>query len=141
MLTWTNMLRACGLALSGSEPLEHSEHETWFAARLADADTWIWIVEHAATPVGIVRLEREAGTAADTVGVSVFVAQESRGRGLASAAIERALHDVALKHGISHAIARVRPGNAASRRLFVGLGFTVGERRTDHVVLRRRVHA
>ena len=141
LLKWTNKLRACGLALSGSGPLEHHEHETWFAARLEDPDSWIWIVEYAATPVGVVRLEREAGTVADTVGVSVFVVRESRGRGLASTAIACALHDVALEHGISHAIARVRPENTASLRLFEGLGFTAVERRADHVVLRRRVHA
>lgn len=139
LLAWTNVLRACGLGLSGSRPLEFDEHETWFAARLECPDSWIWIVERAGTPVGVVRLEREAGTSADTVGVSAFMEQEGRRQGLASAAIECALRKVALEQGVSRAIARVRPENAASRRLFEGLGFTAAERSADHVVLHRRV--
>lgn len=138
LLEWTNILRAGGLGLSGSEPLERDDHETWFAARLESPDCWMWIVECAAAPAGMVRLEREPGTAADTVGVSVFVARESRGLGLASAAIEYALQEAARKHGISQAIARVRHGNTASMRLFEGLGFTTGERRADHAVFHRR---
>ncbi len=139
LLAWTNVLRAGGLGLSGSQPLELDEHETWFAARLESPDSWIWIDKRAGTPVGVVRLEREAGTAADTVGVSVFVERKGRRKGLASTAIECALRKVALEPGVSRAIARVRTGNAASRRLFEGLGFTAAERHADHVVLHRRV--
>ena len=141
LFEWTNMARACGLSLSGSEPVERGVHETWFAQRLESPDCWMWIIERAATPAGVVRLEREPGTAADTAVVSVFVTRESRGLGLASAAIECALQEAALKHGISQAIAHVRHENTASRRLFEGLGFTTGERRADHAVLRRRALA
>ncbi|MCY4240074.1 MAG: GNAT family N-acetyltransferase [Rhodospirillaceae bacterium] len=138
LLEWTNILRTDGLSLSGSEPLERGDHKIWFAARLESPDSWIWIIECASVPVGMVRLEREPGKATDRVEVSVFITQESRGMGLASTAIECALKHAALKHGISRAIARVRHGNIASRRLFEGLGFTTGERRTDHIALRRR---
>ena len=141
LLEWTNISRTGGLALSGSEPLKQHDHVTWFAARLQSPDSWIWIVECAAAPVGVVRLEREPGTAANTVGVSVFITQESRGLGLAPVAIQYALQDVALKHGIEQAIARVRHGNIASKRLFEGLGFSTSERYADHVVFRSRALA
>ena len=141
LFAWTNAERACGLTLSGSEPLERTTHDRWFAARLGDPDCWIWIVEHAGSPAGMVRLEREAGDAGETVAVSVYIAREGRRLGLASAAIERALYDAAHERGALTAIARVRSENTASRRLFEGLGFSAANRHADHVVFRRRVAA
>ncbi len=139
LLAWTNTMRACGLTLSGSEPLERGLHDAWFAARLEDPDCRIWIVEHAGVPAGVVRLEREVDRPAETVAVSVYIVRESRHLGLASAAIERALGDAAREHGPLNAIARVRPENTASRRLFKALGFAAAEWHADHVILRRRV--
>ena len=139
LFAWTNTMRACGLTLSGPEPLERGLHDAWFATRLEDPDCRIWIVEHAGAPAGMVRLEREADRPAETVAVSVYVAREGRRLGLASAAIERALGDAVREHGSLNAIARVRPENTASRRLFEALGFAATEWHADHVVLRRRV--
>ncbi len=141
VLEWTNEMRSCGLTLSGSEPLDRGAHATWFSARLEDPDSWMWIVEHDAAPVGVVRLEPEAGSVASTVSVSVFILRECRRQGLASAAIERALRDVAYECGPYDAIAHVRPENTGSWRLFETLGFCLAERHDDHVVFHRRVTA
>ena len=99
------------------------------------------IVEHAGAPVGLVRLEKEAGKAAEAMAVSVYVAQESRRLGLASASIERALADAARERGALTAFARIRLNNTASLRLFETLGFTPAEEHADHVVLLRRIPA
>lgn len=139
LFAWTNALRASGLALSGSEPLERSAHDAWFAARLENPDCRIRIVEHAGAPVGMVRLDWEADRTTETVAVSVYVARECRRLGLASAAIERALRDAAHERGALTAAARVRPENTASLRLFETLGFTPAEEHADHVVLSRRI--
>ena len=139
LFMWNNALRSCNLALSGSEPIERAAHEAWFVSRLNDLDCRICIVEYAGKSVGMVRLEGEAEDAGETVAVSVYIAREARRTGLASAAIERALHEAAHERGALTAIARVRPENTASRRLFEGLGFTAADRRADHLVLRRRV--
>ena len=139
LFAWTNALRACGLALTASEPLERAAHDRWFAMRLRDPDCWMRIVEHAGAPAGVVRLEREVENSAETVVVSVYIAEEARRLGLASTAIERALRDAARERGALTAIARVRLGNTTSRRLFNSLGFIPAESRADHVVLRRRV--
>lgn len=139
LLTWTNAARACGFALSGSEPIERSAHEAWFAAHLGDPDCRIWIIENAGEPAGMVRLERAAGGPADTVTVSVFIARDARQRGLAAASIERALRSAVRERGALTAIARVHLENAASRRLFDSLGFTPAARHADHVVLHRRM--
>ena len=139
LFAWANTMRACRLTLSGSEPLERGLHDVWFAARLEDPDCRIWIVEHAGAPAGMVRLEREADRPTETVAVSVYIAREGRRLGLASAAIERALGDAVREHGSLNAIARVRPENTASRRLFEALGFAAAEWHADHVILHRRV--
>ena len=139
LFEWTNALRTCGFALSGDEPLDRATHAAWFAARLCDPDCRIWIIEHSGTPAGVVRLERETGKPDDAVAVSVFIAQEARRSGLASEAIERALRDAVRELGTLTALARVRPENSASLRLFDSLGFTPAERHTDHVVLLRQV--
>ena len=141
LLAWTNAARACGFALSGSEPIERSVHDAWFAGRLGDPDCRIWIIEHAGKPAGMVRLERATGDPADTVAVSVFIAREARRRGLAAASIERALRNAVRERGALTAIARVHLENIASRRLFDSLGFTPSARRADHIVLRRRMPA
>ncbi len=139
LFAWTNELRTCGIALSGSEPLERVAHDAWFRARLDDPERRIWIVEHVDAPVGVVRLDREADRTAETVAVSVYIAREGRRLGLASAAIERALRDAAHERGALTAVARVRPENTASLRLFETLGFTPAEEHADHVVLLRRI--
>ena len=141
LFTWTNALRVCGLALSGPEPIERPAHDAWFAARLSDPDCRIWIVEHAGAPAGVVRLERETGNTVDAATVSIFIAPEARRLGLASAAIEHALRDSVCERGALTAVARVRSGNAASRRLFDSLGFTPAGQHADHVILHRRVSA
>ena len=143
LLTWTNAARACGFALSGSEPIERSAHEAWFAARLGDPDCRIWIIEHAGKPAGMVRLEGAAGGPADmaTATVSVFIAREARRLGLAAASIERALRSAVRERGVLTAVAQVHLENAASRRLFDSLGFTPAAWHADHVVLHRRIPA
>ena len=141
LLAWTNALRACGLAVSGSEPIERATHVAWFAGRLSDPDCRIWIIEHVGEPAGMVRLERETGNSDETATVSVFIAREARRLGLASAAIERALRNAVCERGALTAVARVRLENVASRRLFDSLGFTPSGRHPDHIVLHRRVLA
>ena len=139
LFAWTNTMRACGLTFSGSEPLERGPQDAWFAARLEDPDCRNWVVEHAGVSAGMVRLEREADRRAETVAVSVYIVRESRHLGLASAAIERALRDAARERSPLNAVARVRPENTASLRLFEAPGFAAAEWHADHVILRRRV--
>ena len=139
LFVWNNALRTSGAALSGFDPIERTAHDSWFAARLEAQDCRIRIIEHAGTPAGVVRLDRETESAPDAAVVSVFVAPEARRQGLASAAVERALCDTAREGGALTAIARVRLENAASRRLFGALGFAPIEWYADHVVLQRRV--
>ena len=141
LLGWTNQQRTCGLGLSGSEPVERATHDAWLAERLSDPDCRIRIIEHVGKPAGMVRLEREAGSSPETVTVSIFIARDARRLGIASAAIERALRDTVRERGALTAVARVRLENAASRRLFDSLGFTLSDRYADHVVLRRRMTA
>ena len=141
LLGWTNQQRACGLGLSGSEPVERATHDAWFAERLSDPDCRIWIIEHVGKPAGMARLERETGSSPETVTVSIFIAREARRLGIASAAIERALRDTVRERGALIAVVRVRPENVASLRLFDSLGFTLSDRYADHVVLHRRMPA
>ncbi len=106
-------------------PIRRAEHECWFAKRLGDPATRIWIVETDDQPVGQVRLQCNAGVAE----VDIYIATERRGQGHARAALRDAIHDFRRSEPDTPVVARVLADNAASRALFESLGFDVA--RTD----------
>jgi RimJ/RimL family protein N-acetyltransferase len=136
LFRWVNAPDYRAAALSGAAAIDRAVHEAWFAARLADPDSRIRIIEIDGAPVGVVRLEGAPEDAA----ISIFVERDARRQGLAALAIECVLSEAA-ESGALNAIARVRSDNAGSRRLFESLGFALAETRPGHVVYRRAVPA
>ena len=120
-------------SLETAAPVLRAEHEAWFAARLTDADTSIWIAEREREPVGQVRLQRRGAT----LEVSIYVDGRARGTGTATRMLDLARAEAAKRWPGIGLVARIKPDNAASRRLFTraGYGRMVVER--DHVVLHR----
>jgi UDP-2,4-diacetamido-2,4,6-trideoxy-beta-L-altropyranose hydrolase len=108
---------------------ERAEHEAWLARRLADPLAGPFeIVEADGEPAGVLRFDREA-VGEEAYRVSILVAPEAQGRGVARRALEaggRLMADAVL-------CAEVLAGNAASHRLFERAGF----RRTGPEAYRR----
>lgn len=121
LLGWVNDPTSLRAKLETAAPVTQGSHAAWFAARLSDPDSYMWLVYSGGRAVGQVRLQRK--TAAFEV--DIFIEPASRGRGLAVTAIAQAVS--ALRQTRGHEVqveAAVRRENAASHRLFRMLGFT-----------------
>ena len=131
LLTWRNDPETRRRAFT-TEEVSPDEHRAWLARRLADPATALFIAEDDGEPVGQVRLDREAGN----VGVvSIAVAPEARGRGLASVLLDALAAHPGL--GVSRLRAEVKPDNERSLRAFVRSGYREVGRDERAVVLER----
>lgn len=120
LLTWRNDPATRAASFTTGE-VSWPDHLQWLADVLSDRRRILEVGEIEGVPVGVVRLDREGASAAT---ISVTVAPEARGLGLAAALLRRAVAAAAAR-GIGRVDARIRPGNDASRRAFVAAGFTV----------------
>jgi UDP-2,4-diacetamido-2,4,6-trideoxy-beta-L-altropyranose hydrolase len=106
-------------AVNPKAPTE-AEHRAWFAARLADGNCLLNIVLHDARPVGAVRLDREVvREGRETYEISVYVAPDEQGQGIATGALAAAR--MLVPEGDIKAV--VLPGNRASEALFRKAGY------------------
>jgi len=121
LLAWRNdpEVRA---ASRHQEPIDPAEHREWLAQTLSDSDRVLWIAEHEGEPVGSLRLDRRR----DEAEISVSIAAERRGAGLATQAIREASELFLAAHpDVCRVTAEVRPENAASLRAFERAGYSL----------------
>lgn len=109
------------------------EHQRWFADALGRLDRHLLIVLDAGTPVGVVRYDREDD---GWWQVSINLAPDARGRGIAAAALEEGLRWLVERERVTGVRALARPDNEASLRLFVRAGFDETSRDAHSVELR-----
>ena len=96
------------------------EHRAWLAARLDSPGTRLWIVQDDRVDVGQLRVDVDDGVGT----VSIAIAADHRGRGLARgalSALQRSLHG---DMQITRLHAELHRENIASRRVFERAGFT-----------------
>jgi len=118
--TWRNDPNTRGNSLQ-SAAIPWPQHEAWFAARLADPDTILYIIEEdTAGPVAHVRYNRHDGDAAE---VHITVAPDCRGRGFGTAALQVTLRAAMETLQVRRIDAVVKQDNVASRRAFERVGF------------------
>jgi UDP-2,4-diacetamido-2,4,6-trideoxy-beta-L-altropyranose hydrolase len=101
-------------------PPSWTEHLRWLSARLADPRCLFRVILLGDRPAGTVRLDRRAMTGCpDGYEVSIAVAPDCRGSGIGKAALLLA------GRLVPHfpLLARIRPENDASRRLFAACGY------------------
>jgi len=107
----------------------YEEHVAWFASRLRDAWSPIWIIEDKFVPVGVVRIEPVGGVGR----ISIALAADARGRHLGRQAIDSACaiwrRDV---------VAEIATDNQASRRCFEAAGFTAMREDGEFTLYHRR---
>jgi RimJ/RimL family protein N-acetyltransferase/spore coat polysaccharide biosynthesis predicted glycosyltransferase SpsG len=120
LLAWRNdaLTREASFRTAAvSEP----DHDRWLAQSLARPDRRLMVAEQAGTPVAQLRLDRDPDPAR-AAEVSITVAPECRGRGLGPAVLAAA--DTAARDwGVEWLIARIKPSNVRSRRIFESAGY------------------
>ncbi len=102
-----------------SAPIAWEAHQRWFAERLADPSSRLFILSDGETPAAIARFSIEHQEAT----ISVLVAPGRRGSGLGAPVILRASHECFRASGVQRIVAFIRPENAASRSVFVRAGY------------------
>ncbi len=130
LLAWVNSPDSLAGKLRTMGPIAAADHAQWFAARLADDDCMIWIIERNDTAVGQIRLEK------DDVGhaVDIYVVAAARRHGCAVSALRQALDMHFAGRPDSRVVARIKPDNIASRRLFERAGFQLTADGDDHLI-------
>jgi RimJ/RimL family protein N-acetyltransferase len=108
------------------------EHAAWFARRMSDPDTRIFVVEDGGEAAGQIRVDRLAGSRGE---IHVALAEAMRGRRLAAPALAMAARQAAQQLGLASVEANVRAANEPSLRAFARAGFTETERDGDWVAL------
>lgn len=119
LLAWANDPATRAVSLH-TAPIGRDEHVRWLAGVLADARSGVWIGLHGDRPVGQVRVQLDDHGNGE---VSISVAAEERGRGLAGPLLDAGLAAAAAALPVTTFVAHVRPDNEPSRRLFAGAGF------------------
>ncbi len=97
-------------------------HKVWLERKIDDTDCQLWIAEDRnGVPVGQVRLDLEFSDEA-TISISVDHARRAQGLGrvLIQKACRAAFEEMAALRSI---VARIKPGNVASEKAFLGVGF------------------
>jgi UDP-2,4-diacetamido-2,4,6-trideoxy-beta-L-altropyranose hydrolase len=103
-----------------SDSISWEDHNRWFAERLQDSHSVIYIGECATgEPVGLVRFQMKDECAV----LSVNVAAAFRGRGWGRELILFSTHALVRDHAVRRILACVKPENQASLRLFEASGF------------------
>jgi RimJ/RimL family protein N-acetyltransferase len=133
LLEWRNDAQTRAMAVVQAA-VERATHARWLAARLSHADTLLTIAEQDGEPVGTVRLDRHGP---DTAELSITIAPEARGRGLARPAIELGVEHAHREWGVTRVTAQIRPENTASLRAFAAAGFETVRERSDLVAVAR----
>jgi len=129
LFSWLNRLDSLSGKLNTAGPVPRDEHDHWFAERLADPGTYIWIGELHGVPMGQIRLQRDASGAWL---VDIFLLPEARGRGLARTMLTQALERLLHHYPSARVVAIVRSDNGASHRLFKHMGFHLDAKAPDH---------
>lgn len=101
-----------------AEPIPWSEHQPWFAQRLAEAMLLV-AQDEAGVPLGQVRFERTDGRWT----IHYSVAPEFRGIGLGAKMLSSAIAELRRRHPGARVRGAIKPENTASLRVFATLGF------------------
>lgn len=107
-----------------TEPIDFETHKSWFYRKLQDADSYLYVVEKDAIPIGQVRFDLNA----DVAEVSFSLEECFRGKGVGGELLKIALHELFCDcKCVNYIRAIVKVDNIASNRIFFNIGFTLFE--------------
>lgn len=134
LFDWVNQPEKLATALKTRGPISRDTHDAWFAAKLASPDVGIWIAaDEVDTPIGQARLERRG----DALEVDIYVEPAARCRGAGMAMLDALRMEAARRWPDVPLLARVKPENWASRRLFAKAGYGKIVMARNHMILHR----
>ncbi len=100
-------------------PILLDNHKKWFASKLKNKDSRLYIIEKDGIPLGQVRLDREKNNAE----IDYSISQKFRGKGFGEIILKNALQLYMLNFPNDTIIAKAKQSNVASNRVFEKLGF------------------
>ena len=115
---WANDTVVRGNSLS-PKAIPWLVHLDWLTRKLASPDTRIYLLEDGTKPVGQIRYDREGEVAM----IDVSIAVTERGNAYATRLLSKTMGRTWQELGVARLVARVRPSNTASARLFISGGF------------------
>jgi len=130
LFAWVNSPDSLEASLRTMAPIPWEQHVAWLTERLHDHGSLLLIAEQDAEPVGQVRFQ-DAGEGPE---VSIFVAAAHRDKGLAQEMLRLAIPLAVERWPHTPLFARIKPANAASRSLFLSVGFRLLKEAADHLV-------
>lgn len=119
ILCWRNDPQTRSMSLQNNI-IDEENHKKWFADALADSSRIILISILAGEKAGMVRFDNTDG---DLWRVSIIVAPDFRGRGLAKTLLSVAINHFADRVPSGELFAEVKLGNVASISVFRSNGF------------------
>ncbi|MBJ95306.1 MAG: hypothetical protein CMP23_12660 [Rickettsiales bacterium] len=105
------------------EPIPWESHQRWYAQRLLDQETVLYVAELEGERVGVLRFDR----AGEESTISVALAPAYRGRGLGRQIIASGTRASLDSGAVKRVIALVRPDNIGSVRAFLAAGYLRSE--------------
>ncbi|MEE8451910.1 MAG: UDP-2,4-diacetamido-2,4,6-trideoxy-beta-L-altropyranose hydrolase [Thermoguttaceae bacterium] len=129
---WANDPAVRAVSFS-EEPIPWASHEQWFADKLRDPHSHLFIgCDENDTPVGQVRFDRAADRVEDDCAViSISIAPEHRQAGYGVSLIDAAVAEVFRRTALRKILALAKPNNEASKRLFRKARFEEAIPRSD----------
>lgn len=104
-------------------PIIATGHREWFARRLADPRTAMFVATGpAGLPIGQVRLDIDETGSSALIDISVDPAL--RGKGVGKAMLSAIAERAGRLHGLARLVAEVKHGNHPSRMMFLAAGFS-----------------
>ena len=129
LLAWRNDPQARRWSRA-SDPVDPEHHERWLTDSLSRSDRVLLVATDAAGPVGTVRWDRAdhldpsiSHDRPDEWEVSITLAPNRRGAGLALDVLRAGEEYLAARHPVTAYLALVHDDNRASRRLFARAGY------------------
>lgn len=116
---WANDPVVRAMSFSG-EPIAWDAHQRWFDRQLTDSDCRLWIAEdESGNPLGQLRFQQQERRAV----VSISLASQARGRGLAAAVLIRGTQRLFSEPSVEAIDAYIKPENGSSVVAFEQAGF------------------
>ena len=110
--------------------IKWEEHANYWERKLADKTNYSYIIVSEGTSAGLVRLDKKESGEYE---VNILIAPEQQGKGIGIAAIAET-KKIAAGLEIKKLVARVKPGNIPSQKIFEKNGFEKKAENKEHVL-------
>ena len=119
LLSWANASDNLKWKQNTDAVISITEHEKWLKSRIADPETFIWIVHFENIATGQVRLEKRNCF----VFTDIYIETDNRGKGIAKKALTHAMNNYSKLFGPQKFRAIVHRNNKASQNFFLKNNF------------------